>query len=204
LQPGDLVKLDKGQWIPANQIKGLNWPTSDPHQEPFEELDFSWIPSANKANKASPEQPQEPASNTRQSTRPAENMDFATGAVRHKNSTRKLSKTPTNILAIFDWRFQYYLTPWIIRVIWVICLVITFFILTTSTLGLFVSILPDSQSSSSSMNWGGGHKPPLESFLPDWLSLGLARAILYGFSVVMLIVGVLVTRMILEMMIVSS
>ena len=204
LSPDDLVRLDQGQWMSAKSLKGLIWPNVSPPTPPTPPPNegVSWAPS----NQRSDFQSETTTNDSGVEWSPPENMeplDFAHSSYR---TGRKLGKTPKNLFAIFDWKFEYYLTPWIIRIIWVIFVAFTILSLVVMTFGLVSSMLPDTQASSPSpsspSNWGGGHVSPRESFLPDWLSYRLLKIIVYVFSVAMLIIVVLITRVVLEMMIV--
>ncbi len=178
LSPTDLVRAEGGQWHPAKGIKGLAWPTvSPPAESPAQSSAFPWEDSGN-------------------------GVASAVTALGHR-MTKKLGKTPTSWLAIFDWRFEYYLTPWIIRFLWVAFLLLTAGLILLNILGLVWGLLPDMSSASSSPHFGGGGGGYGEpSFLPSWLTERFVKVVVFVVSLVGSIIAVLVTRMILELMIV--
>ena len=113
----------------------------------------------------------------------------------------KLSRTPTSWLDFFDWRFEYYLTPWIIRALWIgylgftllAIIVYTYlFVFDFSSVGAF--------SSSEGPHFGVPEKPMLS--VPSWFTKGIAKLILYLVGLIGIITWLLVVRVSLEMMIV--
>ena len=126
--------------------------------------------------------------------RPATRAALAT---QHRPHT-KLGKRPTNWWALFDWRFKYFLTPWIIRILWVGFLLLTLLVVLGRTY-LFVSdLLPVTAAEKSPYTpYFGVPKGPLVS-LPDWFKSEIGRFFLYVMSLISMVVSVLVTRMFLE------
>ena len=178
LSPTDSVRKEGGQWVAAKEIKGLNWP---PVAEPVSSSPPPSLPW---------EQPDDSGST------------IPTVMTSHYSKTKKLGKTPTSWLALFDWRFEYYLTPWIIRFLWIAFLLIIVVLFVLNTLGLIWGLLPDMSSAPAHSNWGRGMPEPTGPGLPDWLTVRFAKVVLYVVSVIGSIIGILVTRMMLELMIV--
>lgn len=118
------------------------------------------------------------------------------------STTTKLGKTPATWLAILDWRFEYYLTPWIIRILWVMFLLLAFVMLLLNTLGLTWGLLPDFSSAPAAAHFGRGYEEPSAPMLPPWLTVRVLKVFFYTVSVIGSVIAVLVTRMILELMIV--
>ena len=123
------------------------------------------------------------------------------GSTSAGEAVTKLWKTPKSWLALFDWRFEYYLTPWIIRFLWIAFLLITAVLFLLNTFGLIAGLLPDLSSSPAQPNWGGGNEPGGFA-LPSWLTVRFVKILLYVMYIIGSIIGILVTRMILEMIIV--
>ncbi|MEI8373942.1 MAG: DUF4282 domain-containing protein [Planctomycetota bacterium] len=117
-------------------------------------------------------------------------------------STTKLGKSPASWLAILDWRFEYYLTPWIIRILWVMFLLLAFGMLLLNTLGLAWGLMPDFSNTPATPHYGRGFEEPSAPMLPIWLTARVAKIFFFIASVVGSVIGVLVTRMVLELMIV--
>ena len=118
---------------------------------------------------------------------------------------RSLGKSPTNWLAMFDWRFEYYLTPWIIRIMWITFLVLMIGMVIMNTIGVAWSMLPEAStapSPRSQPHWGDAPTPPSGPAFPDWLTVRVAKIILYVVSIVGAVFTVVVTRMILELLMV--
>lgn len=191
LQPSDMVwKEGMAQWAEASHVKGLFPAVQAP-------------PAA-----APPPESQAPAppwaawngSGNGPTVNPAPVVNTSPSPVQSK--FRALRKTPTSWLALFDWRFEYYLTPWIIRFFWIAFLAITVLVLLFNTLGLAWGLMPDVASTPAKSNFGGGFHEPSGPALPGWLTLRFAKVVLYVISVIGSIFGVLITRVILEMMIV--
>ena len=86
--------------------------------------------------------------------------------------TKKLGKTPTSWLAIFDWRFEYYLTPWIIRFLWVAFLLLTAGLILLNILGLVWGLLPDMSSASSLATFWRRRRGLRGTILPSKLAHG--------------------------------
>ena len=120
---------------------------------------------------------------------------------------RHLGKTPENWLAIFDWRFEYYLTPWIIRAIWILFLLLVACLILVNTIDLVWSMLPNLSSAKTNsdsvgpmvrteLNW------PTSPSKPTWVTVRLTKILIYAASIVGSTIGILLTRMILELLIV--
>jgi hypothetical protein len=164
LTPNDLVRKGEGQWALAKDVKGIVWPAAAPPVEMPAELaepaEMPW------------EQPNADV--------PPVGVSAArTFADDRPIKTKKLGKAPLRWLDIFDWRFEYYLTPWIIRVLWVVFLLLIAFMIIMHTIGLATSLL---------------ETPPPPLYLLPWLKI-----LFYVRSVAGSIVSVLVVRVLLEM-----
>ncbi len=98
---------------------------------------------------------------------------------------------------------EYYLTPWIIRVLWLCFLVIVVVGFCFTTIGLVWGLLPELSTTSAAPDFGGrGYSRPSDPLLPRWLTARVAQVLAYVVSVIGSIIGILVTRMMLELMIV--
>lgn len=127
-------------------------------------------------------------------------VEITTTTARRARS--KLAKTPTDWWAVFDWRFEYYLTPWIIRVLWVGLLVFTALALLGHTFGFISGFFPE--TGTSEVDHGRHFSAPQEPAIsvPGWFTAGLGRFLLYALGFVSCIVSTLLARMFLELMIV--
>jgi hypothetical protein len=176
IAPSDMVRIgESGQWASAKDIKGIVWPEAPPT-------------------------PQQTPAHAGATPDALEFLADAPDGVAGRKPYR-LSKTPTNWLAIFDWKFEYYLTPWIVRIVWIIFLASTFSIFLISAFTLVVSLLPEFSSAVPASPWRP-HESPSPDFLPSWLALRLVKVVLFAAYTVWTTMGILMMRMILEMIIV--
>lgn len=179
LSPDDYVRQEEGAWIKARDLKGLQWPSAQP------------------VAPVSPSPPEEMAEIPWEA--PASSVTLK---LQHKAGDR-LARSPSSWLALFDWRFEYYLTPWIIRALWLCFLVLAVVGFCFTTIGLVWGLLPEMSTTSAPPDFGGGgYTRPSDPLLPRWLTTRVAQVIAYVVSVIGSIIGILVTRMMLELMIV--
>ncbi len=179
LSRDDYVRQEEGNWVAAKHIKGLQWPSAQPVAQvlPTPAEDMAEIPW------------EAPASSV-------------TSKLKHRAGER-LARSPSSWMAIFDWRFEYYLTPWIIRVLWLCFLVVVVIGLFFTTIGLVWGMLPEMSSTSAPPDFGGvDYTRPSDPLLPRWLTARVAQVVAYVASVIGSIIGILVMRMMLEFLIV--
>ena len=113
------------------------------------------------------------------------------------SNRRHVSGFVDAFFALFDWRFQRYLTPWVVRVTWVVFLALVVMWLLTLCLGVIVSILPFDPPAPANREFGQFTQPQSSG-----LSL-FARYIAGLVTMVTLsLLGVLWVRVTLELIIV--
>jgi hypothetical protein len=111
------------------------------------------------------------------------------------------SKSP---LDIFDWKFEKYLTPWIVRITWIAVLVITTLWLFFVMVSFILSFLPDVVASAPPGSFGPSPRfPPSPRFETGlagnaWLWLTVFRIIAAATTFVSTIIGLLWIRVLLE------
>ena len=71
-----------------------------------------------------------------------------------------------------------------------------------SALGFIWGLLPDLSGAPVQPNWGGGYHKPAGPALPIWFKVRFFKIFFFIVNVIGSIIGVLVTRMMLELMIV--
>lgn len=107
---------------------------------------------------------------------------------------------------LFDFKFQYYLTPWIIRAYWVLTLLTTSIYLVFLTVVLIFSFAPDVSFSTSTSQPSSGWTPGTVPSSPSEFSIRaiavIARIVRYIAAVVVAIFAVLTVRIICEILIV--
>lgn len=112
---------------------------------------------------------------------------------------------PTGLLDIFDWRFKKYLTPWILRITWIIVLVVAALGIGSQILLMMGTWLPE-------IGWGAGDDGGMgnrfpgeferDPVLPFWLRIRFAESLVRLSVVLGVIVALLWIRVILELAIV--
>lgn len=108
------------------------------------------------------------------------------------------SKSPLDLL---DWKFEKYLTPWIVRITWIAVLVIATLWLFFVGISLVLSLLPEIAASSPQMpSPRYSPTPRFETGLTDspWLWRMVARIFVAVTSFVSTIIGLLWIRVLLE------
>lgn len=110
----------------------------------------------------------------------------------------------TGILDIFDWKFEKYVTPIIVRITWVICVVLAALAVVLVIIGLIFQMLPEIQISESGSGAPDG-RPTIEYRTPEvpfWLqkriwAISQAVGSLFG-----IVIFILWTRVLSETVIV--
>ncbi len=136
-------------------------------------------------------------------------------AVVEPRSSRQSMKVPKNLtsafFAIFDFRFRYFITPWIVRIQWMICVVTGILILGVGSFAMVVSPLLESSPTQYTPGFNGGdYTPPRlqqpRSTTSSWISKawnsGAAHAMGYIAFVASVLSWLLILRLLLEFVIV--
>lgn len=100
LKPQDLVRgANRSDWVRASQVKDLFPPAAPPPPTPppFPE-------------DVAPQSPFAPSNDSEQWPS-------------YRRAVQDRFQPATSVLHIFDWRFEKYLTPWIVRITWIVFLV---------------------------------------------------------------------------------
>jgi hypothetical protein len=105
--------------------------------------------------------------------------------------TMSESKSP---LDLFDWKFEKYLTPWIVRFTWLAVLIVTGLWLTFVGLSFILSFFPELAFSSSPFS----RSPRIGISDDPWLWLLIFRVIGLCTTLIATIVSLLWTRVLLE------
>lgn len=132
-------------------------------------------------------------------------------ARRARPSTLRFN-VPTTFLGacwgLVDFRFNTFVTPWIIRVYWVFAVVVTALSLIFGAASVvtfpFRSVMPGMSSSSNDFPWSQNRRSdPDDSFNSQWKAAEFARVIVrYMVSIVLAMITLMSVRMILEFAIV--
>jgi hypothetical protein len=149
------------------------------------------LPGPNLAPPSAPEpQATAPASQSLGGHAPVSRSSFQTARQRR-------FQPATSWMDLFDWKFEKYLTPWIVRATWLICVIGAFLWLAFISIGTLWSLAPDMSSSrsetqtSSSLDNQRSFEERPSSGPPGWLSARLVSAIAgltgIGFVIVMLL-----------------
>jgi hypothetical protein len=117
----------------------------------------------------------------------------ATSAAPARRATSRTRLQPaTSFLDIFDWKFEKYLTPWVIRATWIICLILAAAMLVMSSVETFRDSLPERPAT----NGIGGR---VEFRLPEEPPSDRALTLLAGLAKVLaVIIAVLWVRVVME------
>ncbi len=114
-------------------------------------------------------------------------------------------------MALFDFRFRYFITPWIVKLQWIICVVTGCLLLAVGTFAMVVSPVLESTSSQLDQDMSGRGNPPIQwqqsppssiSWLARTWNSSTARVMRYIVFVATLISGLLIIRLCLEFAIV--
>jgi hypothetical protein len=114
---------------------------------------------------------------------------------------QKRFKPATSWLDIFDWRFEKYLTPWIVRITWLVCLAVASIWLASILFFTLRSWLPERDSSEPPRQV---LRPPSQtfeersSFPPMWLTSRVASTIAGFTGACFVVIVVLWIRVLLE------
>ena len=119
---------------------------------------------------------------------------------RFRRSVDRRFQPATSWLDFSDWKFEKYLTPWIVRITWILCLA-----LTAIAISLILRSVVVSWAAETNMRLPTGRPKIFElqaPSLPGWLSSRVASTV-SGFTLVFsALLTLLWTRVILEMVIV--
>ena len=131
--------------------------------------------------------------------------DIATSARSAFRSARRQHLRPaTSWLDLFDWKFEKYLTPWIVRATWLACLVMVFVSVATILILTLLSWAPDLDTSDGSQTPGTDYrgsefrvpKPP------EWLASRISKTVAGILAICSAMLGLLWIRVVLEIVIV--
>jgi hypothetical protein len=120
-----------------------------------------------------------------------------------QTAVQRRFRPATSWFDIFDWKFEKYLTPWIVRASWIVCLAMAFMWAILIVLGTFWSLAPKLDASRD-----GGQREAYEthaedlSQLPEWLSSRIVTTIAGIMGICLIVFGLLWTRVVLEMVVV--
>ena len=143
----------------------------------------------------------DPPSTTQPIPAVEEGESFSFAAANSKPSFTTSSKNVSGFIdaffALFDWRFKRYLTPWVVRVTWIVFLALVAMWLLTICLGVVISLFPFDSPAPANRRFPQFDKPE-SSGLPLY-----ARYIAGLITMVTTsILGVLWVRVILELVVV--
>ena len=122
-------------------------------------------------------------------------------------SPRRKSRSAVTWLDLFDWRLEKYLTPWIIRVTWMLTLLWGISCVCLIGLGAVMAWLPEPAQQETTFRRGNTEfrQQPAEFVLPDvpdWLDYRIARSVVAVTAIFVVIIAVLWTRVVLELVMV--
>ena len=122
---------------------------------------------------------------------------------RFRQSVRQRFRPSTSWLDLFDWKFEKYLTPWIVRATWVVCVALAALWLSLIVFATVWAMVPDIESNSSERPNVPFEGPEFRApTLPRWLTARVA-SVLGGITLACsVILGVLWLRVLLETVIV--
>jgi len=207
LRPDDEVwRMGLPGWQPAARVRGLFEGASSPSQAavPVETIltSPSSAPTGAGESGTDNEIPQFVSD-----TGPATSR----GVVSSYRSAARRRFTPAQSWTdIFDWKFEKYLTPWIVRITWITCLVLSAVSLLFVGGGLLMALAPEVDHSNTSRSTVEFRLPIEESggaaksgrTVPFWMMRRVWAVFGAVFSTVMLILCLLWIRVILECVIV--
>jgi hypothetical protein len=121
---------------------------------------------------------------------PTSNQDFPSGQSTYRKTVSQRFESSNSILDLFDWKFEKYVTPLIIRITWIIVVIGFLCVFVYFMVGpeVWASIGSGSSSSSS----GTGFR------IPHWMILIMVRVV----QALMMVIMLLWIRVLLECMIV--
>ncbi len=120
---------------------------------------------------------------------------------RMRSATLRTFRESNSPLDLLDWKFEKYLTPWIVRFTWLAVLTLAALWITLLTVSTVASLLPETDSSSRAIDYS--FRSPQEA-MPghDWLWFMVYRVIGFGTAIAITIIWLLWVRVLLEFAIV--
>ena len=110
-----------------------------------------------------------------------------------------------NLFDLFDWRFRKYLTPWILRVTWIIVLLVAFLWILLQLFWMLTVWLPDMQWAADAAPQVAGRLPRgniREPLLPLWLGYRLQGTLWHITAIAGSVIALLWVRVALEIAVV--
>ncbi|MEX0641158.1 MAG: DUF4282 domain-containing protein [Pirellulales bacterium] len=136
-----------------------------------------------------------------------DDVDFpaiTTSTHRFRSAVRHRFRPASSWLDIFDWKFEKYLTPWIVRATWMICVCQAFIWLAVIVLFTLWSWVPDVESPRHDSQPAARYERPnpVTASAPEWLTSRIGSTVAGLTAICVVVIGLLWIRVVLEVAIV--